>query len=207
MKTVILVPGTWRGDWYEVGSPFRRFLEAHGLRTFCFRGWTGNVSGVPNVLAKSKHSDWSAGGEALGYKLEDLLPEDRIVLAHSHGGQPAAYCAAPGSDRAGVYIHRLVTVCTPARGDMDETWTAAHQNIGAHRHISAEGWDFWQRLGELGDNHWGWVRTIKGADNQLLDGIGHTGLLEEEKYFHYLTERIDGKAPALDFLQETGVAT
>ena len=81
----------------------------------------------------------------------------------------------------------------------------AHKNIGAHRHISAEGWDFWQRAGEWGDGYFGWERTIDGADNLLLEGIGHTGLIEEPKHFHYWTERACNKTPTFDFLKEFGM--
>ena len=179
---------------------------AHGIKTIVFRGWSGNVSGVANALANRKHSDWDAGGAALGYKLESLPPHERIVIAHSHGGNCAGYCAAPSAQGPPVYIHRLLTICTPARGDMAPVWSEAHKHIGAHRHISAKGWDFWQRLGELGDLHFGWTRKIEGAENVFLDGIGHTGLIEEPKHFHYLTERAGDTTPTVDFLKEQPAA-
>lgn len=194
---VILVAGTWGGKWCEEDSAFRRYLTEHGLESFWFRGWSENVDGVPNILAKGRHREWIAGGFALGYKLEAIPPHERIVIAHSHGGQPAAYCAA----LAGVYIHRLVTVCTPVRGDMTETWTLAHQHIGGHRHIADTDGDPWQRAGEFLDDHLGWQRDIPGADNLPLDGIGHTGLLEDPQYFHHLVERVGDHAPTLDFLR------
>jgi len=203
MSTITLVAGTFTDAWCHDDSLFRRYLADHELDCRWFRGWSGNVSGVPNILAKSKNSDWEAGGYALADHLDSLEPASRIVIAHSHGGQVAAYGAA----LAGIYIHRLLTVCTPVRGDMRETWVEAHRNIGAHRHISAEGWDFWQRLGEWGDGVFGWTRTIDGAENLLLEGIGHAGLLSDARFFHYLTEPACGKVPTLDFLREPGIVT
>jgi hypothetical protein len=53
-RTVILVEGTWGGDWAHPGSPFRRMLEAAGFTVLWFEGWTLNVGGVPNILSRGK---------------------------------------------------------------------------------------------------------------------------------------------------------
>src|SRR5690348_2667600 len=126
---VILVPGTWHGEWSDPDSPFWTFLEAQRFRPLKFRGWSGDVDGLPHVIDPQKSeklSDWIAGGWALFYLLRNLPYERRNVVAHSHGGQVALFAAG----LARVQIHRLITVCTPVRKDMADIRKLAAPRIG-----------------------------------------------------------------------------
>jgi pimeloyl-ACP methyl ester carboxylesterase len=200
---LILVPGTWHGDWVEKESPFRQYLEAHDFRCLPFRGWSGDVDGIPaglNLAESKKHSDWIAGGWSLMYLLRNLPYEKRNVIAHSHGGQVAIYAAA----LARLQIHRLVTVCTPVRKDMAEMYAKAKPLIGRWRHVSADGWDFMQRAGELFDGNLNWTQARKmpeAHENVLIKGIGHSKLLYAPECFPLWEQ--DGM---LDFLRAHEVA-
>ncbi len=174
---VALVPGTFGGrkqDWTAPGSPFRRYLESRGFDCVQFLGWSGDVDGVPRLLENGRHADWIAGGWALHYM--GALP----TIAHSHGGQVAAYCAANTPS----LIPALVTICTPVRRDMRDVYAQARLRTGSHAHVYATGWDFLQRAGELFDGQIGWSREMPFADRNVgIDGVGHTGMLENPAYF------------------------
>jgi hypothetical protein len=180
MATVILVEGTWGGGWAYPGSPLRKKLEARNFKCIRFQGWSTDVDGVPNFLGleAGKHADWIAGGYAFGYQLASLPFEERNVICHSHGINPVLYQAKNSQ----VPIRNLVSVCSPVRGDMQETATAARPYIKHWRHISATDWDFMQRAGELFDGHWNWkqVRKWEQADeNVQIPKIGHSKLLND----------------------------
>jgi len=181
MDKVILVPGTWyRTDgWSSPGSPFCRYLESRGFEAIQFRGWSGDVDGFGyDPLENGSQSDWKAGGWALRYLLaRDPYP----VIAHSHAGQVAAYCAA--ETRAP--ISALVTVCTPVRKDMRAIYREARLNIGHWRHAYATNWDLMQRLGELFDGHVGWERKMAEAHDNVGIPMSHSTLLENPAQFHW----------------------
>jgi len=195
---VILVPGTWHGEWSDPDSPFWTFLEAQRFRPLKFRGWSGDVDGLPHVIDPQKSeklSDWIAGGWALFYLLRNLPYERRNVVAHSHGGQVALYAAG----LARVQIHRLITVCTPVRKDMADIRKLAAPRIGRWRHVSADGWDFMQRAGELFDGNFNWHQERKmpeAHENLLIPKIGHSKLLYDQTLFPLWQQ--DGM---LDFLR------
>lgn len=183
MTTLALVGGTWGGDWLADGTPFRQYVEARDFTCIPFEGWSGDVDGLPCEFGKNgKHSDWIAGGFALAYFLRGIPYSGRNVIAHSHGGQVIAYCAL----RTGTPIRNLVTVCTPVRSDMTPAYHALQEVVGHWRHVSAAGWDFFQRAGELADGHFGWQRKMPKApnvDNVLIKGIGHSRLLNDPEFF------------------------
>lgn len=199
MTTAILVEGTWGGDWARARSPFCRMLRLHDFAPMRFQGWTGNVSGVPNILSKGAHRDWVAGGYALAYFLRGLDYADRNLIVHSHGLAPVIYAAV----RERVEIRRLISVCSPVRRDLQHQASGAVQRIGRWRHIAAATGDPWQRLGELFDGHFGWgERKWKQAhENLSIPGIGHSGLLNDPKFLDLW--ETDGM---LDFLRAAVVA-
>jgi hypothetical protein len=183
VRTITAVDGTHGGAWARHGSPFRLFLARRGFylarRT---DWWSLDVSGIPSWTASRKHSDWQIGGAFLADSLERLPYEQRLVLAWSHGGQVVAYAARR------VRIARVITVCTPPRGDMEPVWRAAAAHIGWWRAIHAQGGDWWVRLGQVCDGRWGWdggrAHAELGAEVIELRGIGHGGLLHDERLFH-----------------------
>lgn len=183
MTTIVLVPGTWGGQWADGASPFRLMLRAHEIRPTRFDGWTENVDGVPNILEHGAHRDWIAGGAALGYFLRALPLDDRNLICHSHAVNVALYELA----QAKVPIRNLLTICSPVRDDMQATADAAVPHIlGRWRHVASTDWDLWQRLGELADGGWHWrqVRRWKQAnENTLIPHIGHSKLLNKPALF------------------------
>lgn len=188
--TLILVPGTLggRNDWTAKGSPLRNYLAGQGFACEQFQGFTGNVDGVPNPLENGAHADWIAGGYALNYMLMCRPYEERNIVAHSHGGNVAAYAAG----RAGLKVRSLITVCTPVRKDMLKIYADAKPAIGWWRHVYADGWDLWQRLGEAFDGSIGWKRDMPNADQNVgIKGISHATLLEDPKRFPLFLKQVD----------------
>ena len=116
MSRVVLVSGTWGAQWAQDGTPFRQMLAKNGVDVVLppFE-WSEDVSGIPSFFTGGKHSDWKAGGFAFGLFMARIPFEDRIVLAHSYGGNVCAYGLI---SRLGVPIRRLVTIGTPYREDM-----------------------------------------------------------------------------------------
>lgn len=186
--TLILVEGTWGGQWARSRSAFSSFLRENGFNPIRFRGWSTNVSGVPNVLEGSKHSDWIAGGYAFSYFLRDLnlAFEETNVLCHSHGLNPIIYAAA----RQNIRLRRLVSMSSPVRSDMQRPAIALAHRCEQWRHVHSHGGDMMQLFGELFDRHIGWTRDwrIPGATNVVnltIPGIGHSNMLKDPKLFCY----------------------
>src|SRR5688500_15965657 len=91
-----------------------------------------NAAGFPRIFARKKHSDWLAGGYAFNLRMQQLPYEQRKVVAHSYGGN----CVGYGLMRPdAVPIHRLITVGTPTRDDMDPVWAEAVKNVGLWVHV------------------------------------------------------------------------
>ena len=116
----------------------------------------------------SGHRVWQFGGALLA----DFLGRDcgDVVVAHSHGGQVAAYGLASARITARV---RLVTIDTPIRDDMLEVWLAARERISYHLHLYTP----WQQsairwLGQRG----AFREKFSWADNRVLQG-GHSGVI------------------------------
>jgi hypothetical protein len=181
MNGVVLVHGTGRGTWAEPDRPFRALLHDAGLRVIepPFE-WSGDLSGIPSFTGTQKHSDWRAGGFALALYLRSLPYEDRNVIAHSHGGQCAAYAAARWGRLAP--IRRLVTVSTPVRSDMEPVWTDAKPSVGFWLHVASKETDWTARFGQLFDGHIGWKSRQKQANvNAIIPKFGHShGLMDPE---------------------------
>lgn len=174
MSTVILVHGTWGAKWAQPDSEFRKMLVRQRFFIAPAFEWSGDISGIPSLTANGKHSDWRAGGASLSYFLRDIPYVNRNVIAHSHGGQCVAYCAAFFKTP----IRRLITVSTPPREDMESVWAAAKPSVGYHVHVTAKKGDWMIRWGQVFDSRWGWDSTLPSADqNLVLPDIGHSGIL------------------------------
>jgi hypothetical protein len=188
----VAVPGTWAARdisnpaaWWRSGSPFAAFLERRAglvpLRPMDPFLWSTDVTGAPAVpwpwRKGLEHSDWRAGGDHLAYYLA-VLKAPRVI-AHSHGAQVVAYAA-----RRGCYIHRLITVGSPARADMDPIWRAALLNIGAWCHLYFTG-DRMQIFGSLGDRALRLLREMRypGVVNQKVPGLDHSDVLARPERF------------------------
>ncbi len=200
ITNVVLVEGTFGGDWARSRSAFSRLLRIHHFAPMRFQGWTGNLAGVPlNFRSKGEHRDWIAGGYALSYFLRGLDYADRNLIVHSHGLAPVLYACV----REKVDIRRLVSVCSPVRRDLQRQAAGAVQRIGRWRHVSSNDGDFWQWAGELFDGHiqWGRERAWKQAhENLRIPGIGHSRLFNDRRFLDLW--QTDGM---FDFLRAQGV--
>lgn len=105
---------------------------------------------------------------------------DRNVIAHSHGGQVALFCAARG-----VPIRTLTTVGTPVRHDVPAA--AARKRVLFWQHIYDKHCDWVQKLGQLADGKVSTERRFRlsGVQNHGLAGISHSKVLRDERYLHY----------------------
>jgi hypothetical protein len=186
----VLVAGTWayRGSvpvtaWWHPWSPFATMLETLGVRVLGRRDgerpyvWSTDVDGVPG----SPDVDWRAGGAALyEYLVPSLCPDARIppvettVVCHSHGLQVVLFAAA-----AGLTIGHLVSVCSPIREDMAATTKTARPNIGTWTHLYSDASDAWQLAGSDDLSR----SSVVADANICIPGVGHTGLVEDEKNF------------------------
>lgn len=183
--SVVLVEGTWGGEWAERGSDFRVMLARRGVRVSKEFVWSEDLNGLPwwlSFTSGQRHSDWRAGGYAFGLYQGRRRAAD--VIAHSHGGAVVAYACA----KYGARVRRLVTVGTPPRADLDPVWEMALPNIGYWLHVydgrCAPWTDWWRRLGQFGDWRLGWRAPQALADRNLaLDGVGHSGLFNDPQRF------------------------
>lgn len=180
------VQGTWawrpnedKKHWWMKGQPFPEFLATQGLTLVPHPDgqfiWTTDLD----------PSDWKAGGRALAYYLRSVPYARRNLIVHSHGLQPALEAAKH------VRIRRLISVGSPVREDTKETAIVAKKNIGRWLHLYGSGWkDWWIRLGQIGDKHWGWrLKQPFADDNQAVKGADHGSLLHDPKFFPLWVER------------------
>lgn len=121
-------------EWVTSDSLFARYMSELGWTRTAdnFGFWSTQLSGT--FFCGSSHLAWQFGGDMLRRFLLTLPYEDRIVIAHSHGGNVAAYGVS-----SGVPIRALITVDSPVRRDMEEIWEAAVPHIGYHIHLYGTG--------------------------------------------------------------------
>lgn len=176
------VLGTWgfspeatKLHWWQAGSQFALSMEAHGL-TIARPGhefvWSGDLDGT----WWNRGNDWEAGAVNLEQYLGGLRPEDRNVIAHSHGGAVALLAARR------VPIRSLVTIGTPARKDVRQAARDAvlAGRLGVWRHVYDTQVDWMGWLGALMDGQFRVSRAmaLDGCADTPLPGIGHSGLLD-----------------------------
>ena len=199
------IHGTWgwtglrtRGQWWQPGSWWWQQMARYGCEPICpeMFAWSGDVNGMPWLRGR-RYTDWEIGAfhfthffEPPIITLDDrrrlYIPiEERNVVAHSFGGNlPIIACA-----ELGLQIHRLITVGTPVRPDMEAYAVKALPNIlGGWVHLHAKGGWFADRMqarGELFDGRWGIQRDFKipGVQNYAVPGINHSKVLHEAEAF------------------------
>jgi pimeloyl-ACP methyl ester carboxylesterase len=180
------VAGTWGYDgdpdpseWWHPYSPWANFMAGRNIfhldpdEPFV---WDGAIDGLnwPWSTSRQKNLGWMAAATQLKRWLKTVPVCDRNIVAHSHGGQVALYCAMS------LPINRLVTVSTPVRAEMDAVARAAVCNIaGGWWHLHGDWKDRWQIFGGLMDGACRIERRflIPGVVNMGFPGIGHTDLL------------------------------
>lgn len=194
-RTYVAIPGTWgwqdRQDpaaWFQPTSAFAAAMRATGcvpLRPQPFV-WTTRINGdaawrrwlapvLPRALERGDTKDWESAADNLVYYCEAAAPPD-VIIAHSHAGQILAYAAA----RHGLTVPLAITVSTPVRADMKREYFALHRAAGAWRHLYDRRSDWIAWLGMIGDGALLGDRAMPYAsDNIALDGVSHTGLLND----------------------------
>lgn len=188
---------SWRGGWWQRDSLFWTFMGAYGIEQTFPRVDTVNGRTVPIARpfewetglgdsikfwrsSETRVRTWVQWGKALGYYLDSIPYYDRNVIAHSHGGQLALVCAT-----IGVRLHRLLTIATPRREDMDEFARGAALNIGSWHHVCDRDSDRIGWWGAFGDGHFGNSRIHPHAhQNICIPKISHSRLLSDPQAFH-----------------------
>jgi hypothetical protein len=146
----------WPGDAKHPASPWVQRSRALGLTILSRPGlpfaWDTTLHGIG---LRRKWVGWKAWGDAaLIYAIAMGAPRVQIV-AHSHGGQVAAYAAR--RRLAGVRVTGLVTLGMPARADMATVYHAARAGVA-----------WWEAV--TGGTHWPWERLGTLFDGALGGG-------------------------------------
>ena len=131
--------------------------------------WTTKLDGI-----LGENSEWARGGMALTWFCHKHSGGQRVnLIAHSHGGQVAAYALS-----VGLRVNALITVATPVRRDMLQAWETGTKNLRRWSHIHSDGADWWQWLGARLS---GWLIAPREmpapAENIYEPGRGHSELL------------------------------
>lgn len=180
----IPIAGTWDADnakeseWWEEDSPFNFFMRQN--RAFTYKPampfeWSTALDGLPF----GKNNIWRYAGKALKYYLEFVPYHARNIIAHSHAYQLVAFCAAEK-----VMIRNLITIGSPIRKDMMETYIAAQPFIESHLHIRDDKWDLMGTLGQLFDGNWSLGRKNTYCDYEdVISDISHSRILRDKTKF------------------------
>lgn len=179
----ILIDGTWgekeSRSWIDDGSGFVVEALIHGVNVIDLKEpflWSTALDGYSPKFWKKNHNHmvWASWGRALLYYAHWKAPGVPVnLIAHSHGGQVAAYAL-----NYGLKVNQLITIATPVRADMAKIWTAGRPNVKSHLHIHTGKRDMMQWLGELGDGRFGiYRRMAPPAHNHEHKGHTHSSLL------------------------------
>ena len=191
---------SWKGGWWQPDSPLWTYLRQHGLlQAFpAVKDRYGNIlrpatpfewdTGIGSSLkfwrsAEARCRIWKVAGDALAYYLDGIDYEDRNVITHSHGLQPALFCAAKG-----VEIRRLLSIAGPYREDMQATAAKAIANIGYWLHVYDPDKDRIGWLGGMFDGDVGNQRTQPLAINLPIKKISHSRLVSDPAAFPHWQE-------------------
>lgn len=188
---VCTVGGTWawRGGWWRKGSALWNYLQQFGFEPLEVGGdqyeWETDLGGSFKVWkwgdTETRLRQWKSNGLSMRWHLMNVPYEDRNLILHSHAGNVGAFCCGLGT---GFPVRRVLTIATPNRYDMKMYYQEAARHIGRWHHVCDKDRDeigFW---GSVGDGHVGDSRQIvESHENILLKGVGHSGLLNDEKLF------------------------
>ena len=164
-----------RKDWDRADSLFDQYLRRRGFARTCraFGFWPTAIGGP---LICSGHLGWQFGGRELRQFLAGLPFKDRIVIAHSHGGQVAAYALAA---KPVIPVRALVTIGTPCRKDMDDVWAEVRQSVKCHIHLYGTGWG--ARVRWIGQRFRFKREMPTARENHAITG-GHSGILRKAQH-------------------------
>lgn len=186
---VVLVAGThgYRDPvaWHRPGSLFVFSLVSAGLHLLDNQDpfeWSTNLG------RHGRHDPWIVGADALRWYLAakrarlELYPARPTVaiIAYSHGGQVAAYALA--GLRPGI-VDTLITVATPVRTDMVETYICARGAVRRWIHLHSDLTDQWQAAGS-GSDDGTFTGQMSEADENVYEPVtDHHSLLSPKLWF------------------------
>jgi hypothetical protein len=201
-----------QAPWVKPSSPLMQLFAKYNIQPlypedpFC---WSGDVNGLQFwrkfIPGGGDRGDWEVGGNSLRWRLRTEPFECRGLLVHSHGLWPAIEACAQG-----LQVPWMISVGSPVREDMTDRILLALPNISAWLHVYDPHFDWWGTLGSFGDGKFNWNRAqrfagppphlerqiaayttvrVRAGGNDPISGIGHTGILEDVKYFRYWWER------------------
>lgn len=185
---IVLVPGTHGLDnqWRKMSSCFVESLINHNFALLDKKDlfiWTAHLDGV-----LGKNTTWQMAGYALLWYCHAKEKDVKVnIIAHSHGGQVAAYAA-----ERGLQIHTLITAGTPVRYDMRNIYKKGKQSIEKWVHLHSGAKDWWQLFGSFFDGSLNNRRDMPYASlNIEKSGCSHEELLDyklwdKENYWQYL---------------------
>jgi hypothetical protein len=193
---IVLVPGTWsayRGDdaaeWWFHHSPFvQQILTPLGFRSYV-HPWTTRVNGGPRWpwqwWTRRHYPDWESAGDALAHYLRVIHPDDRILIAHSHGGAVACRALSQVSARL------LITVSSPVRADLEEWYQGTQRNVGKWFHVHSDA-DRMFRWGSYFDGKFDLLAKDKSqpyaSENIYAPKRGHSSVLRDPAAFIFWRE-------------------
>lgn len=157
--------------------------------------WCGQIDGLLGA-----DDCWETWGAVLAQTLVGFhtsIPRPHItVVAHSHGGQVAAYALSDLADTTAEVVDLFVTVSTPNRKSLLEQYEKAYDNTKLWVHCYGDWWLDWvSSLGRLGTK---WTPSLKRsmvfADiNERMAGHGHTSMLYDSLFYAFLHHHMAGK--------------
>jgi pimeloyl-ACP methyl ester carboxylesterase len=176
------------GDWWHAGSPFFEKMKERNLVMYRPEDpffWSSSLEGIVGG-----NETWCSAGAALRYYLAPIAYEHRNLIAHSHGGQVAAYCAS-GRSTTNIFlqpcpIRTLIYVGVPVRKDMEEIYSLAAGKIAKIVSI----YDPRDTVRWLGSWFDGSIAPQKlKADIEISTrGISHSKILNEQRYIEKAIE-------------------
>ena len=188
--TYVPVAGTWgkkrETPWHDAGSMFDEYLTARHWRrkADAFEFWSTARAGSFFLSFGNAHLAWEHGGEHLYRFLRDLPYRERVIVAHSHGGQVAFEALAL---RPAVPVRALITVDSPVRGDMTEKRAEAIKVCALHIHLYGKGWGSRMRwLGQQG----AFRRKMDTAHHNIAIKGGHSGILTKAKHVEQIDQAL-----------------
>lgn len=178
--------------WWYPGSGFWREGAAHGVR-FVGQGdpfeWAAGVAGVGlprwlrhlvSVKPSRRFTLWKASAQALRWHCTAHGIKEVNLLAHSHGGQVAAYLAHRRT--AVPTVRTLVTAAMPRRRDMAPVYAGAAARVG--RWVALEGGRdrMWGIAGRIGDGALGAAPFPARVERVVEPDAGHTSILDPARW-------------------------
>lgn len=175
----VLVAGTHglNDNWWKPGSKFCSMLYQHRIRCADSSDPFVWCTGLDGLIGDN--SVWESSGAALRWYAHSKVRHYPLsVVAHSHGGQVAAFAAAHG-----LHIDRLITAAMPVRKDMDAVYSKAKRNIDKWVHLHSDS-DMWQVLGGLRDGKWGIHREVPYADVNICEKeLSHRDFVDDKLWW------------------------